>query len=202
MDIISVLSSSAKLFHDTSDNRDAATEARRKFRHPSGDHLTIMNILRSYEEMAASVSSSLTSSAATTTTTTTFGSSQTQGKGKGRSERKNWCREQRVNERCLLEALEIRTQLRGACERMKMDWNVSCGEAEQPVLRSLVHGLVQQAAFLQADGSYKQIMGPSVRSFLLFPSPLLPSPSLSLLYTFLLLLLLRLRWVLISDYRL
>lgn len=138
LDIISILSASSKLFHDTTDNREAATEARRKFRHPSGDHLTIMNILRSFEGMSAS---------------------------QGKSGRKAWCRQQLVNERCLSEALEIRAQLRGACERMGLDWNVSCGEAEQPILRSLVQGLLHQAAFLQADGSYKQIMGPSVRSF-------------------------------------
>lgn len=135
LDIISILSTSSKLFHDTTDNRDAATEARRKFRHSSGDHLTIMNILRSYEEMSAS---------------------------QGKSERRDWCKKQLVNERCLSEALEIRAQLRGACERMRLDWNVSCGEGEQPILKSLVRGLLHQAAFLQVDGSYKQIMGPSV----------------------------------------
>ncbi|CAL1710622.1 unnamed protein product [Somion occarium] len=135
LDIISVLSASSKLFVDNTDNREMAVEARRKFRHPSGDHLTVLNIVKSYEEMSES---------------------------QGKSGRREWCRKQLLNERCLIEALEIRAQLRGSCERLGIDWHVSCGEAEQPVLRSLLRGLVHQAAFLQPDGSYKQIMGPSI----------------------------------------
>lgn len=137
--IVSVLSTSSKLYVDNTDSREAATEARRKFRHPSGDHLTVLNIVKSYEEMQQS---------------------------QGKSGRKEWCKKQLLNERCLLEALDIRKQLTTSCERLGIDWKVSCGEAEQPVLKSLLRGLVHQAAFLQPDGSYKQIMGPSVRSLI------------------------------------
>lgn len=136
LDIVSVLSSSSKLFYDSSEQRDAALEARRKFRHPSGDHLTILNVVRSYDEIAKAESSAA---------------------------RKDWCQKSFLNYRCLAEAMAIRTQLREVCERMKIDWTVSCGNNEQPILRSLVRGLVQNSAFLQPDGSYKQVMGPSVR---------------------------------------
>ncbi|OBZ71650.1 putative ATP-dependent RNA helicase prh1 [Grifola frondosa] len=135
IDIISVLSSSSKLFFDTTDERDAALESRRKFRHPCGDHLTILNVVRSYEEIAASES---------------------------KAGRKEWCRKQYLNDRCLVEAMNIRSQLQGVCERMDIDWRTSCGDDEQPILKSLVRGLVQHAAFLQPDGSYKQVMGPSI----------------------------------------
>ncbi len=136
LDIVSVLSSNSKLFYDTSDQREAAAEARTKFRHSSGDHLTILNVVRSFDEIAK--------------TETNAG-------------KKDWCQKSYLNFRCLTEAMAIRTQLREVCERMKIDWTVSCGDNEQPVLRSLVRGLVQNAAFLQPDGSYKQVMGPSVR---------------------------------------
>lgn len=138
LDIVSVLSSNSKLFFDSSDQRDAALEARRKFHHPSGDHLTILNVVRSFDEIAKAE--------------TTAG-------------KKDWCQKSFLNFRCLTEAVAIRTQLREVCERMKIDWATSCGDSEQPVLRSLVRGLVQNAAFLQPDGSYKQVMGPSVRDF-------------------------------------
>lgn len=95
----------------------------------------ILNIVKSYEDVTTS----------------------------SKKDRREWCRAQFLNERCLLEALDIRKQLQGVCERMDMDWRVSVGEGnEEPVLRSLLTGLMNQAAFLQADGSYKQIMGPNV----------------------------------------
>ncbi|KAK7689588.1 hypothetical protein QCA50_007380 [Cerrena zonata] len=134
LNIVSVLSASSKLFIDTTESRETAAEARRKFRHPSGDHLTVLNIVKSYEEMH---------------------------KSQGKSGRKEWCKKQLLNERCLLEAVDIKKQLSTSCERLGIDWKVSCGEAEYPILKSLLRGLVHQAAFLQPDGSYKQIMGPS-----------------------------------------
>lgn len=135
LDVVSVLSSSSKVFYDSSEQREAALEARRKFRHPSGDHLTILNVVRSYDEMC---------------------------KSETNAGRKHWCQKSYLNHRCLTEAMAIRTQLRDVCERMKIDWSASCGDNEQPILRSLVRGLVQNSAFLQPDGSYKQVMGPSV----------------------------------------
>ncbi|THH26457.1 hypothetical protein EUX98_g7733 [Antrodiella citrinella] len=135
--LLSVLSTSSKLYVDTTSNREEAAESRRKFRAGSGDHVTLLNVLRAYEEVKEQV------------------------KGK---ERKEWCKAQFLNERCLNEALEIRSQLRGVCERFQLDWRDSVGEQKQggdeAILQSMLAGLVNQAAFLQADGSYKQIMGP------------------------------------------
>jgi HrpA-like RNA helicase len=136
LDIVSILAASSKLFVDSIDQREASTEARRKFRHPSGDHMTILNALRAYEEIAA-----------------------VESKG-GRRE---WCRQQFVNERTLREAGDIRTQLRTMCERMDIDWRTSRSDSEEPLLRCMVYGLVQHSAFLQPDGTYKQTMGQSVR---------------------------------------
>jgi ATP-dependent RNA helicase DHX33 len=133
--ILALLSSSAALFPDSSSQRDTANEARAKFRHPSGDHWTMLNVFRAYDEVYAS---------------------------EGKSGRKDWCKRNFVNQRALREAGNIRTQLRGVCERMEIDWNVSCGNEDSPVLRSLLRGLLQHVAFLQPDGSYKQVMGPSV----------------------------------------
>ena len=136
--IVSVLSSSSKLFVDSHDARDAAADARRKFRHPSGDHLTILNAVRAYEDVAGSES---------------------------KAGRRDWCRKMYLNERCLAEAINIRAQLRDVCEREQIDWRVSVGDsqgAENAILRAMVQGLVQNTAFLQLDGSYKQVMGQTV----------------------------------------
>lgn len=135
IDIVSLISSSASLFLDVSDQRDAIADARRKFRHPSGDHLTILNALRSYQEIAASES---------------------------KGERREWCRKHYLNERILTEALKIRDQLRVTCQRVELDWRTSSSDVEEPVLRCFTAGLMQQSALLQPDGSYKQLMGQSV----------------------------------------
>ncbi|KAG5654368.1 hypothetical protein H0H81_003826 [Sphagnurus paluster] len=136
LDIISVLSASSKLFVDITELREQAAEARRMFRHASGDHLTILNAVRAYEEIVAG--------------------------GGGKHARRDWCRKHFLNERTLLEATEIRNQLRQTCGRLGIDWKVSCGDKEDPVVRCLAYGLAQNSAFLQPDGSYKQTMGQSV----------------------------------------
>ncbi|KIP03746.1 hypothetical protein PHLGIDRAFT_110455 [Phlebiopsis gigantea 11061_1 CR5-6] len=146
LSIVSILSSSSKLFVDTSDTRDAARDANSKFRHISGDHLTMLNVVRAYEEVLQSEGGA-------------------DGKKAPKAALKDWCMRQYVSHRCLTEAFEIRAQLRDLCEKQKIDWKVSCGDKrgeEQAILRSLVRGLVQNTAFLQPDGRYKQVMGRSI----------------------------------------
>lgn len=80
----------------------------------------------------------------------------------GKAARKEWCRKHFLNERTFLEAMNIRDQLRQTCGRLGIDWKTSAGDEEGPILRSLAHGLVQNSAFIQPDGSYKQTMAQSV----------------------------------------
>lgn len=138
LDIISVLSASSKLFVDVAEHREAASEVRRMFRHTSGDHLTILNAIRAYSDIATV---------------------------EGKAARREWCRKHFLNERTLIEASEIRNQLRQTCGRMGINWKISCGDKEDPLLKSLAYGLAQNSAFLQPDGSYKQTMGQSVSLF-------------------------------------
>lgn len=135
--IISVLSASSKLFLDSSDGdqREAASEARAKFRHPSGDHMTVLAAFTAYQELIDVEES--------------------------KSARREWCRRQYVNERTLNEAVEIQTQLRGICDKLKIDWRVSCGGDVDRVLKSLLDGLAQHVAILRSEG-YKQILGNGV----------------------------------------
>jgi HrpA-like RNA helicase len=135
IDIISILSASSKLFVDISDKRDAVAEARKMFRHTSGDHLTTLNAVRAYHEIASESS---------------------------RAARRDWCRKHFLNERTLLEAFSIRSQLQQTCSRLKIDAGLSCGDKDEPILRSLSFGLRRHSALLQPDGSYKQTMGRSV----------------------------------------
>ncbi|KAJ4482384.1 ATP-dependent RNA helicase Prh1 [Lentinula aciculospora] len=134
LDIVSILSASSKLFVESSEQRDAVSEARKKFRNVCGDHLTILNVVRSYQEIAQS---------------------------EGKSSRKEWCRRHFLNERALLEASDIRDQLRQTCQRLGIDHGVSCGDKDDPVIYSLGYGLAMNIALLQPDGTYKQTIGQS-----------------------------------------
>ncbi|EIM85902.1 P-loop containing nucleoside triphosphate hydrolase protein, partial [Stereum hirsutum FP-91666 SS1] len=132
LSIVSILSSSSPLFPDSSSQREAAADARAKFRHLSGDHLSMLNVWSAYEIIAA----------------------------EGKGARKEWCKKNHVNDRALSEAKNIRDQLVQVCVRTGVDWKASCGQDDAPILKSLVRGLVQNVALLQPDGSYKQLMGP------------------------------------------
>ncbi|KAF9046657.1 P-loop containing nucleoside triphosphate hydrolase protein [Panaeolus papilionaceus] len=135
LDIVSVLSASSKLFFDVSEQRDAVAEARRKFRHATGDHLTILNTIRAYRDIAAS---------------------------ENKNTRREWCRKHFLNERTLFEAKDIKEQLVVTCKRVGINPTVSAGDNADPVLRSIGHGLVANSAFLQPDQSYKQVLGQTV----------------------------------------
>ena len=135
IDIVSMLSASSRLFIGVSSNESNAVRARDKFKHPSGDHCTILNAFRAYQEVVSSANS---------------------------GEATSWCAANSLNERALSEAMEIRHQLKEICERIGINTSLSCGGQEQPILRSLVLGLIQNTAFVQSNGIYKQVMGPSV----------------------------------------
>lgn len=130
LSVISITSASAKLFLDSSQTREAAYSARQKFVHPSGDHITYLNVLRAYHDIS---------------------------KQESTHARKEWCRSHFINERAIKESGEILEQLKGICERMSIDWKASCGEDVEPVLKSLVRGLHQNVALLHPDGQYKQV---------------------------------------------
>ncbi|KAF5344922.1 hypothetical protein D9758_011584 [Tetrapyrgos nigripes] len=134
--IVSILSASSKLFVDSSEHRDAISESRKKFKHSSGDHLTILNVYKAYKDISQS---------------------------ENKSGRKAWCRKHFLNERALLEAGDIREQLDGTCQRVGIDSQSEGGEGkEETVVHCLAHGLVMNIALLQPDGMYKQVMGQSV----------------------------------------
>lgn len=132
LDIVSILSASTKLFFDVSESRDAVADVRQKFRHQSGDHMTILNAFHAYRDIAMS---------------------------ENKYGRKDWCRKHFLNERTFIEAKDIREQLAMTCKKAGMDPMSSTKEKEDPIIRSLGHGLVANSALLQPDGSYKQTMG-------------------------------------------
>jgi ATP-dependent RNA helicase DHX33 len=150
--VISLLSTTAKVLYDPSfkESREAALDARRKFFHRTGDHLTLLNIHKAYKEL-----------------------SRADG---GKRMIQDWCRRHYLNERALTEAQRIRKQLHDLCARVNIDPSSSCGEETEPVLRSLLVGLAHNAASRQPDGTYKDISNGSVCCIFPMPVPV-PSPT-------------------------
>jgi len=145
--IVSLLSTTAKVLYDPSlrESREAALDARRKFLHHTGDHLTLLNIYKSYKELTC--------------------------RDRGKQITQDWCRQHYLNERAILEAQRIQRQLHDLCTRVNLDPSCSCGEETEPILRSLLVGLAHNAAYRQPDGTYKDISNGSVCCiFFLCPS--------------------------------
>lgn len=137
LDILDILalSNETPLFVDPIEKRDEAAEARASFAHREGDHLTMLNVLRSYEALPKS----------------------------DKVGRKTWCKDRFVNERNLKKAIQARDQMREICEREGVDWRTTSGDEAEPILRSLLDGLFMNTA-VNRDGEYKQMVGNSVRT--------------------------------------
>lgn len=138
LDILSLVNDSP-IFLDPLDKRDEAGLARAGFAHRDGDHLTLLNVLRSYEAIPK----------------------------RDAAGRKAWCRSKFVNERNLKRAIQARDQMRGICEREGVDWQASSGRGEgeddsEPILRCLVEGMFNRCA-IWVGGEYRQVVGNSVR---------------------------------------
>ncbi|GAA5907222.1 uncharacterized protein JCM6883_006182 [Sporobolomyces salmoneus] len=142
INLVALLGSKEQILAVSSANRDAANEARRKFVHRSGDHLTLLNILQAFEELEVN---------------------ENEEAGRRQNERKQWCRENFISFKAMLQVLDARKQLRERCERLKIgDWRVSCFGGEdgrvgehEPVLNSLVGGLFSNTAIRNEDGTYR-----------------------------------------------
>ncbi|KAJ7163228.1 ATP-dependent RNA helicase Prh1 [Mycena filopes] len=152
LDVVAVLAASGALFLDVTDKRAEIAEARRKFVHRAGDHLTILNTVRAYRAVGGGGDGE-----------NSLNANEEEKEDKvGRTARQEWARAHYVNLRTLREATSIRDQLRLSCTRARIDWRASCGEQEDPVLLSLAHGMAQNTALITADGTYKQVLGQAV----------------------------------------
>lgn len=152
LSVLALLSTSGKIFFDSKD-RDVSSEARLKFRHRSGDHMTLLNALRAYEEVLASAHDKKK-----------MVIMDSNGKSASAHSVKEWCKANFLNDRALKEALDIRKQLRECCEREKIEWKMKETEEkeEEGVLKSLLSGFWQNTALIQPDGTYRQVIGREV----------------------------------------
>lgn len=128
IDILSMLEHADTILINTIATRDAAMEAHGKFRRSEGDHFTLLNVLKAYDDISENP-----------------------------GEAKEWCRSNLVSAKAISNVLDTRKQLRQRCDQLGLIWDVSCGEATEPVLRSLAAGFSEQVAARKPDGSFEKI---------------------------------------------
>lgn len=135
VDLLSLLGSADSLLAVPHNQRDEAAEARSKFIHRSGDHMMLLNILRTFEDICGTM--------------------------KSVKERRAWCRDHFLSLKTLNQVLDTRKQLRERIERMNLgfDWKVSCGDNIDLILQCLLEGNFVNTAMRMPDGSYRRTTG-------------------------------------------
>ncbi|OCF58409.1 ATP-dependent RNA helicase prh1 [Kwoniella mangroviensis CBS 10435] len=145
IDILSIINAGGTVFVDRPNEREEASNARAKFVHRDGDHMTALKVFRDFLEIKHSSSGSGLKN------------------DKGGVGIVGWCKDNYVNHKTLNQAIKIRDQLRELSTRYGQDWKVSTsstnGDDSSPIVRSLLMGLFMNSAVIQADGSYKQTAG-------------------------------------------
>lgn len=133
VDLLSLLSQADSLLSVPYAHRDTAATARSKFIHRTGDHMMLLNILRTFEEVKASMPSI--------------------------KDQRAWCKDHFLSLKSLKQVFDIRKQLRERIERMGMDWHTSAGDSDEPVLLCLLAGHFANTAMRMPDGSYRRTTG-------------------------------------------
>ncbi|TIA87543.1 hypothetical protein E3P99_03107 [Wallemia hederae] len=128
LSLCALLSVDSPLFTSTNQDGDDATRERFASRH--GDHIGLLNIWAAYGEVAA---------------------------GGANADVKEWCSSNKISERTLRRAKDIRAQLEHQCRRMGMDVSLSTQD-EEIILQCVLQGMFQNVALRQGDGTYRQIV--------------------------------------------
>ncbi|KAG0142686.1 hypothetical protein CROQUDRAFT_673415 [Cronartium quercuum f. sp. fusiforme G11] len=144
IDVLALLEHCDTLLINTAATRDQAQEARRRFLHRDGDHMTLLNILRSYDSLLNDSRSEI----------------------HVRGEVKTWCRDHFINHKSMSGVLKSRQQLRERCKRIGLDKlagkqtkqnDDGQGDSER-ILTSLLSGMPNNTAIQQQDRSYVNIV--------------------------------------------
>ena len=139
IDLLALLGSADQLLSVPFKHRDAATEARSKFIHRTGDHMMLLNILRAYEEVLNSASFTAV-------------------------DKKEWCNDHFLSMKVLNQVLEARKQIRERVERMDKSWKASSGtdNNDDAILTCLLEGHFTNTAMRMPDNTYRRTSGAMV----------------------------------------
>lgn len=118
------------IFVTPSGRKQTADKAKLKFTCIEGDHLTMLNVFRAFEQKIA------------------------KGNHKALS---NWCGQNYLNYKSLVRAIQIRQQLSSLLKKFKIDVDASSGDRVEPILKCLCLAFFANAAKLSYTGEYKHL---------------------------------------------
>lgn len=138
IDLLALLGSADAILSVPFQHREAASVARSKFIHRSGDHMMLLNILKAYQEVRESMPSA--------------------------KDRTAWCKDHFLSPKTLNQVLDAREQLRDRVHRLDpaLDCTMSAGDNDEPVLLCLLAGLFTNTAMRMPDDRYRRTTGSMV----------------------------------------
>ena len=117
------------VFSTPSGHRGSADKAKLKFTCIEGDHLTLLNVYKTFARKLAKKQKNLP----------------------------QWCQNNYLNYKSLTRAVQIRAQLSTLLKKFKINCDCSCGDKTEPVLKCLTMAFFMNAARAHYSGDYKHL---------------------------------------------
>ncbi|XP_061991461.1 pre-mRNA-splicing factor ATP-dependent RNA helicase DEAH10 isoform X2 [Rosa rugosa] len=124
------------IFFAPREKLNEARTAMKCFASPDGDHLTLVNVYRAFNEFSEKRSDL--------------------SKEKHEKSLRKWCKDNFINSRSLKHARDIHSQIRGNVEQMGLHV-ASCGDDMLPFRRCLAASFFLNAALKQPEGTYRAL---------------------------------------------
>lgn len=117
------------VFVTPSGRKQQADKAKLKFTCVEGDHITLLNVYKSFVDKMS----------------------------KNKKSIQQWCQSNYLNHKSLLRAMQIREQLGSLLRKFKINLNSSCEDRTEPILKCLCVSFFSNAARAHYSGDYKHL---------------------------------------------
>ncbi|OMJ12419.1 putative ATP-dependent RNA helicase DHX33 [Smittium culicis] len=159
LDLVAALSVDS-LFYSPIDNREAAFNAHKQFQSLNGDHWTVINLLKAFNEYKNNSSKVVIFDQLENDPDSFELYENANNKDKSSSDKLEfWCKKNFVSFRNLSHVIRIRQQISNLASNLNIDVSTSCGDDTDTVLICLLSGFFYKCAMLQPDGTYRSLTG-------------------------------------------
>lgn len=125
------------VFSTPSNRKGTADKAKLKFTCTEGDHLTLLNIYKTFVKKFNKKQRNLS----------------------------QWCGNNYLNYKSLVRAVQIRAQLATLLKKFKIDCKASCDDRSEPILKCLTVAFFMNVAKAHYSGSYKHLKSGNMSFF-------------------------------------
>ncbi|PVU94379.1 hypothetical protein BB561_002598 [Smittium simulii] len=152
------------IFFSPVDKRHLAAEAHKQFQSIDGDHWTVINLIKAFNEYKLNgtkvVIFDQDSADETPENIESEGIyEEVEYNKEDGNKLEAWCRKNFINFKNLNHVFKVRKQIENLCIKMGIDTTTSCGNDTEQVLICLLSGFFYKCAMLQPDGTYRSLTG-------------------------------------------